>query len=515
MELRLARTENAFFSQVSSWLTQLGLFGLLIRFFVVGLVLLSVSRIGLTFWLSERIADSSEWLTILYNGLRIDLSSMGYLFTIPFLVSVVATLVPALHKWLSWFVAIWVTAAICFLLYMEAVTPTFILEYDLRPNRLFVEYLIYPKEVMSMLWTGYKLEIFATTVTLVLCVTLTWKGIRRQFQHRCSLGWAGKSVTIVTLLLLIFLSARGSLGHRPINPALVSFSNDHLLNDLTLNSAYSMIFAVLQMGSEKSASKFYGEMPQAEVIEQVRLATTHKMSDFTDPESPSTAYLQASYQGKPKNLVILLQESLGARYVGGLGGKPLSPNLDKLMQEGWNFRNLYATGTRSVRGIEAVVTGFTPTPSRAVVKLDKSQKHFFTLADFLKKHGYHTQFIYGGESHFDNMKSFFLGNGFSDIVDMERFDSVEFEGSWGASDEDLYRQANLEFNRLHQEQKPFFSLVFTSSNHTPYEFPDGKIELYDEQKATRNNAAKYADYALGTFFAAKTPEHQREDRRSN
>jgi phosphoglycerol transferase MdoB-like AlkP superfamily enzyme len=178
----------------------------------------------------------------------------------------------------------------------------------------------------------------------------------------------------------------------------------------------------------------------------------------------------------------------------------LTPNLDQLLKEGWSFTQMYATGTRSVRGIEAVTTGFPPTPSRAVVKLSKSQTGFFTIADLLQKQGYHTQFIYGGEAHFDNMKSFFLGNGFEQIVDEPQYDNPEFKGSWGVSDEDLYTKADQEFTRLNQQGKPFFSLVFTSSNHSPFEYPAGKIEPYDAQFNTRNNAVKYSDYALGTFF---------------
>ncbi len=140
----------------------------------------------------------------------------------------------------------------------------------------------------------------------------------------------------------------------------------------------------------------------------------------------------------------------------------------------WSLDNLYATGTRSVRGIEAVTTGFFPTPSRSTVKLTKSQSNFFSIADVLKQNGYITQFIYGGESHFDNMKSFFLGNGFTDIQDLPTFDSPSFVGSWGASDEDLYDKAHQQFSMMQQQNKPFFSLVFTSSNHSPFEYPQGK-----------------------------------------
>jgi len=103
---------------------------------------------------------------------------------------------------------------------------------------------------------------------------------------------------------------------------------------------------------------------------------------FSDLTAPTETFHAASNIGKPKNLVIILQESLGARYVGILVGLPLTPNIDALYKQGWGFGNLYATGTHSVRGIEAVITGFTPTPSRAVVKLDKSQHDFLPLLIF-------------------------------------------------------------------------------------------------------------------------------------
>ena len=103
-------------------------------------------------------------------------------------------------------------------------------------------------------------------------------------------------------------------------------------------------------------------MDDSEVLEVVRQSSSLQGAQYKDPSAPTSTFRQATNEGAGKNIVILLQESLGARYVGALGGLPLTPHLDKLMQEGWNFTNLYATGTRSVRGIEAVLTGFTPTP---------------------------------------------------------------------------------------------------------------------------------------------------------
>ena len=160
---------------------------------------------------------------------------------------------------------------------------------------------------------------------------------------------------------------------------------------------------------------------------------------------------------KPLNLVIILEESLGATFVESLGGVPVTPNLEKLKHEGWWFEQLYATGTRSIRGIEAVTTGFLPTPAQAVVKLSLAQRNFATLASILGQHGYESEFIYGGEAHFDNMRGFFTGNGFSLITDQKDFKSPKFAASWGVSDEDLFDKTHERLNAKHSEDQPSFT----------------------------------------------------------
>ncbi|MCJ8295703.1 MAG: LTA synthase family protein [Colwellia sp.] len=469
-------------------------------FFIVALAILSAFRLGLVIWQADRVNNINDFFSIMNSGIRVDISSLCYLFMVPILISLCVYVSNKGKALLQRFLMLWCILSMSLLVYLEVITPTFILEYDFRPNRLLIEYLIYPKEVFSMLWTGYKLEILISLSALIITIISAAKLFKLSWLAKANITVKYRVLISIAVILIVFLGARSSIGHRPLNPAMVFFSTDHLLNDLILNSSYSVAFAVKQMGLENSSEKYYGKMEQGKIIDIVRQNTLSDSKDFTNDNFPTQVMHQASYSGKPKNLVILLQESLGARYVGHLGGLPLTPNLDKLMTQGWNFSNLYATGTRSVRGIEAVITGFTPTPSRSVVKLDKSQREFFTIAKLLNENDYHTQFIYGGESHFDNMKSFFLGNGFTDIVDLVDFEKVDFEGSWGASDEDLYDQAHLEFEKLHKQKAPFFSLVFTSSNHTPFEYPDGKITQYDQKKNTRNNAAKYSDYALGQFI---------------
>ncbi|MCC2604666.1 LTA synthase family protein [Planctobacterium marinum] len=396
----------------------------------------------------------------------------------------------------------------------ETATPSFIAQYDVRPNRLFVEYLEFPSEVFSMLVHGHLLSLIISLVVCCIVTVFSFKYISRGFttnnvQIVSDYQMAG---TLLAILLLSLLAARGTVGHRPLNPSLVYFAQDALLNSLTLNSLYSVAFAIKNSKNEKSSASLYGKLPKQEIIKQVRQAAHRK--NYLSEEIPTLSVNSPVAQFNNKNLVVILEESLGARFVGHLGGSGLTPELDKLYRQGWGFTNMYATGTRSVRGIEALTTGFIPSPSRAVVKLSKSQKQFFTIASALSKLNYTTQFVYGGESHFDNMKSFFLGNGFTSIVDFHDIDNPNFVSSWGVSDEDLFIQANIELNKLHAKEKPFFSLIFTSSNHDPFLIPQGKVSLPDgfiSDNPDRDLAIKYADYALGQFINnAKTQEYWRD-----
>ena len=479
---------------------RLGIFSPYLYIFLFGLSFLTISRFFLSMWNFDRVTNVNGWSEIFISGLRVDIATLSYLFVIPALITCLMINYKNLKKIWLFFLRIWIVLSIWLLVFMEVVTPSFILEYDVRPNRLFVEYLMYPSELMNMLLSGYKTELTIVTFLSSLTLYFSWKGSAVVLNEPAMPVWYWRLLLAILVLLLGVMGARSSLGHRPLNPAMVAFSIDPLMNDLTLNSTYSMLFAVKQLQNEDDAFKYYGQMDEDEVINLVRDSTNLGLNKYFSKEFPTMASHKSSYRGQKKNLVILLQESLGARYVGKLGGLPLTPNIDKLMEEGWNFTNVYATGTRSVRGIEAIITGFSPTPARSVVKLGKSQSGFFSIAHLLKKNGYHTQFIYGGESHFDNMKSFFLGNGFDDMQDFGTFKEPTFVGSWGASDEDLYAKAHLQFSVLHEQRKPFFSLVFTTSNHTPFDYPDGRIELYNQPKETRENAAKYSDYALGKFF---------------
>jgi phosphoglycerol transferase MdoB-like AlkP superfamily enzyme len=470
----------------------------LVVMFVIGLIVLSTSRFGLVMWKFDRVSNTGLLAEIFLQGLRVDIIQLSLLSLIPLLVMPMFTISKWWRGW-QWFTYAWVTLAIVLLVFLEVATPGFINEYDVRPNRIFVEYLKYPNEVASMLWVGFRIHIFAVLV-FVGIAHFVMHGLMKPWLNIQS-TWSIKK-TLVTwplIFILVAFGIRSTLGHRPANPALFAITADSMVNSLVLSSGYSVVYATYNLLKETKSSDIYGKMPREEIF---------KITGAKNTDIPTLTTLKPSHQrDKPLNLVIILQESLGATFVESLGGTPVTPNLEKLKAQGIWFEQLYATGTRSVRGIEAVTSGFQPTPADSTVKLSKSQKNFFTLATLLEKQGYNTEFIYGGESHFDNMRGFFTGNGFNHIVEQKDYKNPVFVSSWGASDEDLLNKTHDQLLAHHKAGKPFFTLAFSSSNHAPFEFPDGRIELYEQPKATDNNAVKYADYAIGEFFkkAQKSP----------
>ncbi|RJP87274.1 MAG: LTA synthase family protein, partial [Desulfobacteraceae bacterium] len=476
-------------------------------FMGTAVLVLFLSRLGLSLWQFDRVSAANGWVPVLLQGLRVDVATIIMMIGVIALFSILLSGPGLVGRVWNKAAQAWLSFALMLLVFMELATPPFIIEYGFRPNRLFVEFLSYPKEVVSMLSRGHRTEIVICLAGLCVSFWAGWRLFGNAFQ---GITYPGRGWRMAMALLILapgFLGARSSLGHRPLNPAMVAFADDALVNSLPLNSFYAVVHGINQMNDEADSSKIYGHMAKEDIIRSIRKETGLPESAFTNPDFPTLHHQPATYRGKPKNLVIILEESLGARYVGTLGGLPLTPNLDALAKKGWLFERLYATGTRSVRGIEAIISGFTPTPALSVVKLGKSQHDFFTLADSLRRKGYFCEFIYGGESHFDNMRSFFLGNGFHQVIEQKDYENPEFVASWGVSDEDLLNRTHQELLKHHSQGQPFFTLVFSSTNHDPFDFPEGRIELFEEPMQTRNNAAKYADYAIGRFFeqAEKAP----------
>ena len=480
-----------------------GLYTPLIVMYLLALPVLFLSRLGLMIWQSDRVHATGQWLQILLQGFRVDFIQMGLMAIIPLLLMPFFAHKNAWNYWKKFSLA-WVIGSLLIMFLLEAVTPGFMAEYNTRPNRLLIEYLKYPHEVLAMLWDGFRIHVIAVLLMVLVATQILVAWFKPWLNQTRPAKIKKQYLLFPLVIFLVVFSIRATTVHRPANPAYFAITSDTLVNNLILNSSWSLLHAIYSFRHESKSSEMYGKMSQTEVMQHVhemQLILQDKRLQMNHPNIPTLKNQIASVKhNKPLNLVIILQESLGATFVESLGGIAATPELEKLKADGWWFNNLYATGTRSVRGIEAVVAGYLPTPAQSVVKLSGAQDNFFTLASLLNTKGYLNEFIYGGESHFDNMRTFFVNNGFEKIVDEKDYIKPVFVGSWGVSDEDLFEKTHAELMQHHQNNQAFFTLVFTSSNHSPFQFPDGRIDLMEQPKSTENNAVKYADYAMGQFF---------------
>ncbi len=460
---------------------------------------LTVSRLILVaiFW--DRVAPTEGLGIILLQGVRFDLILVAALFGPVFLFKCWLQPIAFLRRPGNWILPLYTGLAAAAAFFVEASTASFIGQFDSRPNYLFVEYLKYPKEVLATV-SGTKLPelvIFTSAAALIAWFVTRWLRRDPYSDLRVSVKFSLLITPVIVVLMVGMI--RSTLAHRPVNPSNAAFSQDSMVNQLPLNSPYSVLHAIYERRKEASNERIrYGKMADDEVLEIVLREAGITPAQQLDPAGAPTLHFQqaTARHDRPLNLVIVLEESLGAEFVGSLGGKDLTPNLDSLADQGIWFERLYATGIRSARGIEAIITGFTPSPRTNVVKRSDTQDNFFTLAALLSKSGYHTSFIYGGESHFDNMRRFFLNNGFQKVLDQGDYDNPVFRGSWGVSDEDLFQMAHEELSV--KGDQPFFSLIFTTSHHEPFDIPANRVT--PSEYGPRETSIKYADYALGEFL---------------
>lgn len=433
-------------------------------------------------------------------GLRMDTIAVSYLMIIPVLLLTLSPkmLSTAVDKLLR----VYFLIILLILVYMENATFPFFAEYDVRPNFKFVEYLEYPKEVFAMIFAEYKLALFISMVMMATVAYFYWKLTKNAFLKSFEEVYWKRLLLIFPLSILLFIGIRSSFGHRAANNSDAMYSSNRVINEITKNTAYSVAYSIY--ANKKFASKGTGQYGKMDVNEAIKRVSRRLDINSSNNESIFSRLERTHFkQEKPKNLVVFLQESVGAQFSASVGGEEgIMPEFDRLAKDGIIFTDLYSNGTRSIRGIAGVVAGNFAVPGKGVLKRPKSQTDWFTIARLFKPLGYETSFIYGGESRFDNMKAWFLGNGFDKVIDEGKMPACNYIGTWGICDEEVVGFADTEYKRLNDNKKAFMSVVFSTSNHSPFDFPDGKIELVSGvEKKSVKNAIKYADYAIGQMIA--------------
>ncbi|MDP2265252.1 MAG: LTA synthase family protein [Thiobacillus sp.] len=373
---------------------------------------------------------------------------------------------------------------------------TFWEEFETRFNFIAVDYLVYTHEVIGNILESYSVPALLTAV-LVLALVLTWlfrHPIRRAPAPAPQAGWR-----VMYAVLALFLPW-STLHLSDIEQ--MAFSQNAYANELSGNGL--MTFFAAYQRNELDYERFYATMPPAQATRILRELGVNAMrpaglhpANFRKPAIDHTQ--NTPFRRAPRNVVLISVESLSASYLGSFGNQTgLTPRLDALAKEGVLFTQLYATGTRTVRGLDALSLGTPPIPGQAIVRRPGNE-HLATIGEILHRKGFETLFLYGGYGYFDNMNAYFSSNNYR-VVDRTDFPkaSVGFANVWGVADEFLFDNSLLQLDRIHAAGKPFMAQIMTTSNHRPFTYPEGRIDI--PSPGRREGGVKYTDYAIGDFI---------------
>ncbi|MFN8325181.1 MAG: sulfatase-like hydrolase/transferase [Flavobacteriaceae bacterium] len=365
-------------------------------------------------------------------------------------------------------------------------------EFGVRYNFIAVDYLVYTNTVIGNIMESYPVvPLFITEGIIAVLITFFIVRKTKPFLLKFD-SFQVKLIKSIAYVGLFFISMK-------VIPFLAKkeCSSNVYTNELQSNGIFKFYTAF--MNNELDYDKYYKTI-------DTKLAFSTLSRQYNYNLNNSTLRKIASDSSEiHKNIVLITIESLSADFLKAYGGKKdATPFLDSLATKSLQFTNLYATGNRTVRGLEAVTLSLPPSAAESVVKR-KDNKNKFSTGYVLKQKGYQVKYLYGGDAYFDNMQDFFGGNGY-EIVDKKSFkpNEITFSNIWGVCDEDMYKKAIKVMNEEAKNKKPFFNHIMSVSNHRPFTYPDGKIDIPSNKKS-RIGGVKYTDYALKQFFEmAKT-----------
>src|SRR5262245_3027415 len=388
------------------------------------------------------------------------------------------------------------TGAALFLLFCLIVAigeHLFWTEFGTRFNFIAVDYLIYTREVVQNIWQSYPIgKLFSLLLLFTSAGTILARRWLSPPSDEAALGARWFPALVALMAPLVIVSA---------TPTSLAYTrNNAYANELALNGIWALTYAFFH--NEIEYRRFYRTRPADVVAKRLETLLAEKAATLTSPgQDPLTRSMRREGRMLRKNVMLVTMESMGADYMAHFGNRQnITPNLDRIASEGLLFTQLLATGTRTVRGLEALTLSVPPTPGQSILRRPHNAG-LFTLGDVFRERGYDTRFLYGGYGYFDNMNAFFGGNGF-EVIDRTSLSSEEihFENVWGVSDEDLFQRVLKEADRSFAAGTPFFQLVMTTSNHRPFTYPNGVIDIFS--KTGRLGGVKYADYAIGRFVEA-------------
>jgi phosphoglycerol transferase MdoB-like AlkP superfamily enzyme len=493
---------------------------------LVLMVMYSLLRVALLVYNREMIGETpaSTFIEAMGNGLRFDLRLTVYLM-IPMLLVLFSSRLMAVR----WLFRTWLTLAASATMFLGLMEMDFYREFHQRLNGLVFQYVKEdPKTVLSMLWYGFPVGRY-----LLAWAAATWllsqafKGVdrltrtRRQLDvstssNRSVAPWYLRIGVLVVCVMITVVAARGTLRQGPPLRWGDAYTTDsNFANQLGLNGTLSLIAAARSLTSDQRANIWKATLPQPLAQQTVRDMLLTSSDTLVDPDTAVVRRdsLPPVEKTLPiRNVVVILMESFAGHSVGALGSDAnITPYFDKLSKEGLLFDRFFSNGTHTHQGMFATMACFPNVPGFEYLMQTPEGSHKLSgLPQLLSARKYDDVYVYNGDFAWDNQSGFFSNQGMTTFIGRNDFVNPVFsDPTWGVSDQDMFDRGAQEL-KAREGGKPFYALLQTLSNHTPYALP---AELPVERVTGHGTldehltAMRYADWALGQFFekARKEP----------
>jgi phosphoglycerol transferase MdoB-like AlkP superfamily enzyme len=422
-------------------------------------------------------------LNVFVNGLKLDVSTIGYFLLIPMLLSIPAVFIAGnIYRHI-----------IRFYTYILLIISSLIVVSDAN----LYTYWGFRIDVTPMLYLKTPGEAFASvsymTIITSFIIVISFAGlfgfVYYRFIDRLFADLEVVRVKLVgSLLFLILCPAliipiRGGFGVAPINAGAVYFSPEMFLNHAAINPVWNFGTSFFNRKPVKNPYVFSD-------IQQAKNSVDSLLLDIGTPE-------KVLNNSRP-NILLIVLESFSSYFVGPLGGDSLvTPNLNRYTHEGILFTNFYASGNRTDKAIPAILSSYPAQPAQSIIKEPKKSQTLPSLIKVLNSNGYKSAFWYGGEINFANFNSYIIGSGFNSIITEDNFDPSTYGSKWGVHDHIMFSAFR---DSLKYVSEPFFNVVLTLSSHEPFDVPMEPVFKGDDNITKYKNSVFYTDKALGNFL---------------
>ncbi|MBQ9677433.1 MAG: sulfatase-like hydrolase/transferase [Prevotella sp.] len=449
----------------------------LLKFYVVTVILFVVAKVFfIIYHISREDLSFLDFFQVIRHGLSLDLSMTLYLLIIPFLL-VMASLWVRIPKWVFRIY----DGIIAFLLSLAFVADTSLYEFwQFKLDASCLSYLETPTEAMASVSTGYILIRLLCVLLASLVIFWIYDILTPLFSKLNSLSQKLIATLIFLLLIpLIIIGIRGGVDESTTNIGQVYYSQNQFLNHSAVNPVFSF-FASFEKTASNNVTYHFMEDGECERI----------VNELYNTQSIGTDTLLTT---QTPNIIVILLESCGGQFTEISGRSDITPNLNRLAQEGIYFTNCYANSWRTDRGTVCTWSGYPSFPTMSVMKIPSKSRTLPNIARTLQtERGYNTHYLYGGDINFTNMRSYLVSGGFGQLTWKDDYTKEEqASAKWGVRDD-------ITFETLYQltttMQEPYLIGYSTLSSHVPWDVP---IHHFDDEVL---NAFYYLDQCVGQFI---------------